>query len=190
MKNLYKYLIFPMLLLLFMTSCSAPGVTAYDRKNAIEDMRQDVLSEIYKINPDIRNKVKSAPGYAVFSNVNINVILLSASTGYGVVVDNSNGKKTYMKMGEAGFGLGAGVKDFRALFIFKSRHIMQRFMESGWAFGAHADAAIKAGEKGAAVAGEALVNGIRVYQLTESGLALQATLKGTKYWTDDSLNQE
>jgi hypothetical protein len=29
---------------------------------------------------------------------------------------------------------------------------------------------------------------ITVYQLTESGIALQATLKGTKYWTDDDLN--
>ena len=93
-----------------------------------------------------------------------------------------------MKMGEAGFGVGAGVKDFRALFIFESKSVMNRFIESGWQFGAQADAAAKAGEKGAAVAAEALVDGIRVYQLTENGLALQATLKGTKFWTDDALN--
>jgi hypothetical protein len=29
---------------------------------------------------------------------------------------------------------------------------------------------------------------ITIYQLTESGLALQATVKGTKYWKDDALN--
>jgi hypothetical protein len=39
-----------------------------------------------------------------------------------------------------------------------------------------------------AVGGEILLNGITIYQLTESGLALQATVKGTKYWKDDALN--
>jgi hypothetical protein len=38
------------------------------------------------------------------------------------------------------------------------------------------------------VGGEALFDGITVYQLTKSGLALQATIKGTKYWKDDELN--
>ena len=58
----------------------------------------------------------------------------------------------------------------------------------GWAFGAQADAAAKASDKGAAVGGEATVDNITIYQLTESGLALQATVKGTKYWKDNSLN--
>jgi hypothetical protein len=30
--------------------------------------------------------------------------------------------------------------------------------------------------------------GIKLYQLTESGLALQATVQGTKYWKNDELN--
>jgi DNA-binding HxlR family transcriptional regulator len=30
--------------------------------------------------------------------------------------------------------------------------------------------------------------GIRMYQLTEHGLALQATIQGTKFWTDDELS--
>ncbi|MBI4830092.1 MAG: hypothetical protein HY801_00750 [Candidatus Lindowbacteria bacterium] len=34
----------------------------------------------------------------------------------------------------------------------------------------------------------ALFNDITIYQLTKSGLALQATVKGTKYWKDDDLN--
>ena len=29
---------------------------------------------------------------------------------------------------------------------------------------------------------------VKVYQLTETGLALQATLQGTKYWRDGDLN--
>jgi hypothetical protein len=47
-------------------------------------------------------------------------------------------------------------------------------------FGGHADAAAKASDKGAAVGGEALFDGITVYQLTKSGLALQGTVKGNQ----------
>jgi lipid-binding SYLF domain-containing protein len=95
-----------------------------------------------------------------------------------------------MRMGEIGVGVGVGmgVKDFRAVYVFNDRPTFERFINSGWVFGGHADDAAKAGEKGAAVGGEALVDGITIYLLTESGLALQATVKGTKYWQDDELN--
>jgi hypothetical protein len=33
-----------------------------------------------------------------------------------------------------------------------------------------------------------VIDRVTVYQLTESGLALQATVKGTKFWVDHELN--
>lgn len=93
-----------------------------------------------------------------------------------------------MQMGEVGLGFDAGVKDFRAVFVFHNTNTMKRFIDHGWAFGAQADAAAKASDKGAALAGEVTVDNITIYQLTESGLALQETVKGTKYWKDNSLN--
>jgi hypothetical protein len=73
--------------------------------------------------------------------------------------------------------------------IFKDRTTLNRFVESGWDFGAHADAAAKAGETGAELSGEGDIrSGIEVFSMTESGLALQATVAGTKYWKDDKLN--
>ncbi|WP_438865450.1 YSC84-related protein [Neptunicella sp.] len=164
------------------------GATIAEQRQAILQMKGEVLSELYSLNPSTRAQISSAPGYAVFNNANVNLILASFGGGYGVVTDNRNGKNTYMKMAEVGLGLGAGVKDFRVVFVFHNADTMQRFIEQGWAFGAQADAAAKAGEKGAAVAGEVTVDNITIYQLTESGLALQATVKGTKYWRDDSLN--
>lgn len=162
--------------------------TPQEQRQAIISMKKDVLAELYKLHPQAKNEVASAPGYAVFSNANINIIFASFSGGKGVVSDNKSGKQTYMKMGELGIGLGLGVKDFRAVFIFHHRSDMEKFINSGWEFGGHADAAAKASDKGAAVGGEALIDGITIYQITKSGLALQATVKGTKYWKDDDLN--
>ena len=48
-----------------------------------------------------------------------------------------------------------------------------------------ADATLDAGAIDESVA---LMQGVSVYQLTDQGLALQATLQGTKYWQDDKLN--
>ena len=151
-------------------------------------MKDQVLSDLHKFRPQAKSEIAAAPGYAVFSNSNINIIFASFGGGYGMVQDNRTGKQTFMKMGEAGIGLGLGIKDFRAVFVFHDRARLEKFLDTGWEFGASADAAAKAGDKGAAVGGEVLFDGITVYQITKSGLALQATVKGTKYWKDDELN--
>lgn len=74
-----------------------------------------------------------------------------------------------MKMGEVGFGLGLDVKDFRVVFIFRDKVTVNKSINDGWEFGAHADAADKVGDKGPAVTDENLLDGITIYQLTESG---------------------
>ena len=151
-------------------------------------MKSQVLKDLYKVKPYARTLVSKAPGYAVFSNANVNLIFASFGGGYGVVKNNKTGKHTYMKMGEVGIGFGLGVKDFRAVFVFHDKTTMNRFINSGWEFGGHADAAAKARDKGGAVGGEVLADNITIFQLTEVGLALQATVKGTKYWKDAELN--
>ena len=113
------------------------------------------------------------------------------SRGSGMVVEHAKtgDKTTYMKMGSAGVGIGLGVKDFRAVFVFTDPEKLKNFVDKGWDFSGEADAAAKADDKGgaAATAGN-LSNGVEVFQITKSGLALQATLNGTKYWKDDDLN--
>ena len=174
---------------ILLTGCATTkGTTPQDKRQAILDMKNETLAELYRVKPHARSEIGSAPGYAVFSDANVNIIFASFGGGYGVVKDNNSGKHTFMKMGEVGIGLGLGVKDFRAIFIFHDRETMDYFVNRGWEFGGHADAAAKASDIGAAVGGEILVDNITIYQLTESGLALQATVKGTKYWKDDALN--
>jgi lipid-binding SYLF domain-containing protein len=159
-----------------------------EQRREIQSMRQDALTELYASKPDTKAQISSASGYAVFSNANINLIFASFGGGRGVVHNNSSGTDTYMRMGEVGVGLGAGVKDFRAIFVFHGNDALERFLNVGLSIGGQADAAVKAGDLGAAVGGEALVDNVSVYQLTQSGIALQATIKGTRYWHDAELN--
>jgi lipid-binding SYLF domain-containing protein len=188
MKNIMRAML-GLAVILAICSCSTTkGSSPQEKRQAALNMRTQVLAELYKLNPDARAQIAASPGYAVFSNANVNVIFASFGGGYGVVENKRLKKSIYMKMGEAGVGFGMGVKDFRAVFIFKTQASLEAFIDNGWEFGGHVDAAAKAGDKGAAVSGEAMLNGVTVYQITESGLALQATLKGTKYWKDAELN--
>jgi lipid-binding SYLF domain-containing protein len=105
------------------------GTTPKDKRQAILDMKKESLSDLYKVRPQAKSQIAKAPGYAVFSDANINVIFASFGGGHGVVKNNRTGKHTYMKMGELGIGLGLGVKDFRAIFIFHDEDTMNHFID-------------------------------------------------------------
>ena len=187
--KLVKIVLCLFLFAILLTGCATTkGTTPRDKRSAILDMKKETLRDLYKVEPQARSQIARAPGYAVFSDANVNIIFASFGGGYGVVHNRRNGRHTYMKMGELGLGLGLGAKDFRAIFVFHDAATMNYFIDKGWEFGGHADAAAKATDKGAAVGGAVSLDDITIYQLTESGLALQATIKGTKYWKDEALN--
>ena len=177
-----------LLALSLLAGCVSPGATVDERRLAVREMRQEVLAELYELKPDVQAQLADAAAYGVFSNANVNLVLASFGGGYGVLTDNRSGADTYMKMGEVGIGFGAGVKDFRVVMVFHTPESVDRFLEYGLTFGAQADAAAKASDQGAAIGGEAIADNVTVYQLTQTGLALQATIKGTKFWKDEDLN--
>lgn len=175
--------------LLFVAGCARPmGSTPNDKKANIRVMRNNTLKELYYKRPEAKAKIANAPGYAVFSNFGVNVILVSAGNGYGILVENDSGRETFMRMGQVGIGPGIGVKDFRAVFIFHSREDFQTFLYQGWDFGASAEATAVSGDSGGEASGADSFSNVEVYQFTESGISLQATIAGTKYWMDKELN--
>lgn len=184
----------PRLLLLIiavisLSACASIGTgTNNEKRAAIIDMKDATLTQLFREKPDTRNQINASKGYAVFSNANVNLFLLAAGTGYGMAKDLSTGKVTYMNMVEGGIGVGLGVKDYRIVMVFHTQAALNQFIESGWTFGGNADAAAKAVDKGVSVEGEAYFGDVTVYTFTKSGLALQATVKGTKFWKDAELN--
>lgn len=184
-----KVLVFGLLAGLLAGCMSPQGDSSAAKHQEANRMRSETLTRLYQEEPSAREAIGGAEGYAVFSNVGVNLILLSAGNGWGVARDSRSGKDVYMKMVSAGLGLGLGVKDFRGVFVFTSREAFDNFVNHGWDASAQADAAAKSGEKGGAFAGAVdVAPGIKLYQITEHGLALQATIQGTKYWKDDELN--
>ena len=187
-----KFLTFLTLIIMFVFLTGffgAKGDKPEEKRQSIQKMRTETLADLYKYAPHAEDAIRKAAGYAVFSNVGINLFVVSTANGFGVAHNNTTGKDTYMKMFSGGVGFGAGVKDFRGIFIFSTEATLTQFIEEGWQGGAQGDAALKAEDKGGAIATAIdVAPGIKLYQLTESGIALQATVQGTKYWKDDELN--
>ena len=189
MKSTNSMLTIFLAVVLFAGCATIKGNNIAEQRQSVLDIRDKTLVRLYDEQPVAKEQIKGAAGYGIFSNINTNIFLLSTGSGYGVVTDNESGKHTYMKMMTLGGGLGLGLKDFRAVIIFRKREDMERFVEKGWEFGGQADAALKSGDKGAAYSAAKTVDfDIITYQLTENGAALQATLQGTKYWKHKDLN--
>ena len=159
------------------------------RRTEIRKRSSETLTRLYRIHPAAKGKIAAAYGYAVFTNVGVNLVFASVAGGNGLAHENKSGRDIYMKMLSGGVGLGLGVKDFRGIFVFRTQRAFDKFVNEGWEGGAHADAVAKAGKEGGAAEGAITVApDVELYQLTENGLAIEATIQGTKYFKDDELN--
>ena len=158
-------------------------------KADIRKMVNETLNRLYKFQPGAKSAIAKSAGYAVFNNFGTKILVVGGGTGKGILFDKKKGKEVFMKMIEAQAGLGMGIKKFSVIFVFDKQSNVDGFVNSGWEFGGQATAAAKMGEEGGAFAGAMSVSpGVWMYQLTDDGLAVELTGKGTKYYKDDDLN--
>jgi lipid-binding SYLF domain-containing protein len=101
-------------------NCSGPAAT------------QDTLQRLYKAQPKTKAVLKRAYGYAVFSDLGVQILLGGTGNGKGIVVNNKTKHQTYMKMIELQAGLGVGVDKFRVVFVFDNQPEFDGFVNSGW----------------------------------------------------------
>jgi lipid-binding SYLF domain-containing protein len=188
MKSIVPTSLFALCVLLIAGCATPQGDTASEKRASVQEMAQNTLAEAYRLNPGLQGKIKRAAGYGVFSNRGTKILIMSSGNGYGLVHDNRTGRETYMRMAEVGGGLGFGIKDFRAVFVFQNESTLRQFGDSGWDFGGDVGAAAKTRTQGGQVSAGASAQGIEIYQFTDRGLELAVTLAGTKYWQDEELN--
>jgi hypothetical protein len=67
---------------------------------------------------------------------------------------------------------------------------MDEFMSGSWAAGADADAAAKVSDAGGEQSVTAKTGDVEIYTITRNGLALSATINGTRFYRDNYLNSK
>ena len=175
--------------LVLMCALNASAKSKEEKQAEARKKADQTLARLYKAKPSSQGAIKKAAGYAVFNSAGVKILVAGGGKGNGVAVDNGSKKVTYMKMREVQAGFGMGAKKFSTVFVFETRAALEKFINSGWEFGGQTTAAAKSGDGGGSYQGAASVSeGVWMYQLTDKGLALELTGKGTKYFKDDDLN--
>jgi lipid-binding SYLF domain-containing protein len=158
-------------------------------RNEVRAMSRETLDKLEAMKPGSRRAVESAYGHAEFANFGMKILVVGGGSGEGVAVSRSPRTETFMRMAELQAGLGMGAKNFRLVWVFTTEEAFNRFVNQGWEFGAQATAEAQKGDQGAGMAGALAVSpGVYLYQITDTGLALELTVKGTKYYKDTKLN--
>lgn len=163
--------------------------TKAEKQAEVRKTVNETLNRLYNLQPGSKEAIQKAAGYAVFSNFGMKIFVAGSGSGKGIAVNNATKKETFMKMIELQAGLGFGVKKFRLVWVFETEAALDGFVNSGWELGSQATASAQYDAKGAGLSGAvAISKDVWLYQLTDDGLALELTAKGTKYYKDGDLN--
>ena len=186
-KNKWAFILVIFLGLLFVSPAGAASKN--EKRENVRKAVNKILERLYKAQPSSRKIIQDAAGYAVFSNFGMKIFLLGGGKGKGLAHNNRTGKDTFMKMVEVQGGLGLGIKKFAVIWVFEKEKDFKEFVDTGVEIGAQYTAAAKHAKEGGALAGAITIRpGVWLYQLTGKGLALDLTIKGTRYYQDSDLN--
>jgi lipid-binding SYLF domain-containing protein len=153
-------------------------------------MKDRTLADLYKLKPDARMEINKAPGYGVFDVEGAFIVLLVTEHGAGVLIDNSTGQPTYMTMTRLGTGPGVGFEKFRSVVVFKNKKVLDLFKSAGADVEASGHLMLKDGTDGGILGAQASFNPeLAVYQITDFGLAAEASWGGVAFLPDWSLAQ-
>ena len=173
----------------FACTFAAGAATKDEKRQEVRDVAGNTLARLYKTQPHAKDAIERSAGYAVFSNFGMKILFAGGGKGSGIAVNRKTKAETFMQMVEVQAGLGIGVKKFRLVWVFETPAAFDSFVNSGWEASTQATAAAKKGDQGAWASGAVSVSpGVWLYQITDEGLALELTAKGTKYYKDDELN--
>ena len=147
-------------------------------------LADEALAKLYKVTPDAKKAVEGAVGYAVFDITSIYAIMFVGQKGKGILFDNAKKKSTFMTSSRMGTGPGAGKQRVFQVFVFKNKTAMDQFVLAG-GLGGDVGASVSTGTDGSVRSFNPAVD---IYQIPESGMAVQASWGGTVYAVDSDLN--
>ncbi len=142
------------------------------------------LEKLYVLEPQARQAVEKAVGYAVFDITSIYAILFVGQKGNGIMYNNATKKATFMTSARAGTGPGIGKQRVYQIFVFKDKGAMDQFVATGGT-GGDITGTMSTGTGGSV---RSFNPSIDIYQIPESGMAVQASWGGTVYSVDNDLN--
>lgn len=172
MKIYSKFIVFCIYIFL-LGSCTSTELSSGNpeqRRQAILEMREEVLDELYRKDPATQSEINNAAGFGVFSDVRVNVGLAEIGRGMGIVKNNLTGQDVYMRREIRGAGLSIGKSTRNSVIVFRSEDALFDFVEYG---------ELDISEK---------TENVEIYSIRGSGFALGIIAKEYHHNKDSQLN--
>jgi len=171
--------------LALMNCATPPANTAADQRSAIPSMTRQTLNELYATQSGSRQLIASCAGYAVFNPIKPKPVSVGTDYVYGLAVDRSTGRETYMRMAGLSDRYGAGLANCRAVIIFRDSTLFHAFVSRGWSMVADSQS-VAALDRASTHDGTVVSSNMDpvVYHLSRNGVAVSATLGARKVWPE------
>ncbi|MCX7970731.1 MAG: hypothetical protein N3A57_04135 [Negativicutes bacterium] len=165
--------------------------TIAEQQQDYQDLVDRIMTSLYQTYPSARGAVAGAYGYAAFGTTSTKIAIFGTGHGRGIAVENATGNKYYMDMFEADIGLGFGIQECSLIFVFDNWDAFGSFVNNGWDFGGQANATVSDSVSGGSLYSGAIsvAPHVWIYQLAGKGFDISATLKGSKFTLNKTLNQ-
>ena len=152
--------------------CTSPkGETPEAKRQFILEQDQAVVAAAMKDKPVTQQEIDDAAGYATFTNIDTQVLLLGGDDGYGVLTNNETGERTYLDFDALEMGPGVGIGKYRLLLLFEDQETIREFLGGQWKWGAETAAIAKTGDGtgGSAEQTAAFDQGIKIWTVGDVG---------------------
>ena len=184
-----KFFALTLMLCMLIAATAFAADSVAEKRRQVDELSAKTLQKLYAKYPHAQRVINECYAYATLSNSGVKVLFIGSSHGRGVAINNQTGEKVYLRMKELSAGLGIGAKEYNLIFLLNTPEAWENFIVGKTRFGASAEASADDGVSGGTIEGaEYVAPGVWVFQMTTKGLALEATLKGTKIYKDKKLN--
>lgn len=162
---------------LILAGCETNTPNSAANNTELQQRAQSTVQQMMNQDPDIKDVIKNAYGYAVFPEVGTAAVGVGGSSGQGVVYRNGQ-LDGAAKIDAFSLGPQLGGQTYSELIIFLNQKALNRLENDSLEFGGEASATLV--KAGAATAAR-FDNGVGVFVLPKGGLMAGASVSGQKF---------
>jgi hypothetical protein len=184
---LSRSLVHSLMLLLLVSPCTALS-TEEPRRDELDAMGGTARDQLLVQRPELEEKLDNLPGYAVIAMTTTKIPGVGTGVGYGIIIDNRNAVRSYIKVTQFEVGGGLGAQKFKLVILFKDEVPLERMKSGGWRYESSADfsASSDSSEAPGTVSSKS-GKGYKVFKLAENGALATITVRllyGQPYLAD------
>ena len=166
--------------LMLVCLCSGCSTLSTERRGELDRMAAQAVAALEQENPGLQERIEASLGYLVIDQKVVKVPVVGGGRGYGVVVENAAGRRTYVKVGRIDFGGGWGVRNFKVLLVFSDPELLKKAQAGKWVYQMGAEASAGAASIEGSSAQLQNDKGYEIHVLSEGGASATFTLRAIR----------